>query len=254
MLSHVNTFFITFFSHYVIILTLEPVKLGILLPSNHTFPFSIDRVVPAIDLAIAFINRTQLLPNHVLIKNVRDSQCSETIGPSEAIDLYVKDEVNVFIGPVCDYAVAPIARFSTSWSMPVISAGALVKAFDDKTEYKTLTRIQGSYGKNADFVWEVARTFNWSRLGLLFNDNIKSEMGRTDHFFTLEPIYHMYKDLGLEPWYKSFDERFPLTYDMKELLLEASTAARSKPLFFNSLYISCVITIPNEYLKLRMNI
>ncbi|XP_052084285.1 atrial natriuretic peptide receptor 1-like isoform X5 [Mytilus californianus] len=213
--------------NFFIIFTLEPVKLGILLPSNSRYPFSIVKVVPAIDLALEHVNRSGLLPNHVLIKNVRDSNCSETIGPLEAIDLYVKREVNVFIGPVCDYAVAPVARFAPSWSIPVISAGAPVKAFDDKREYKTLTRIQGSYGKNADFVWEVTRTFNWSTIGLLFNDNHKVEMGKTDHFFTMEPIYHMFKDkTGYEPWFKSFDEKFPLTYDIEDMLLKTSKSAR----------------------------
>ncbi|VDI30767.1 atrial natriuretic peptide clearance receptor [Mytilus galloprovincialis] len=213
--------------NFFIIFTLEPVKLGILLPSNSKFPFSIVKVVPAIDLALEHVNRSGLLPNHILIKNVRDSNCSETIGPLEAIDLYVKREVNVFIGPVCDYAVAPVARFAPYWSIPVISAGAPVKAFDDKSEYKTLTRIQGSYGKNADFLWEITRTFNWSTIGLLFNDNHKVEMGKTDNFFTMEPIYHMFKEkTGYEPYFKAFDEKYPLTYDIEDLLYTASMNAR----------------------------
>ena len=224
-----------------LIIALQPVKLGILLPANINYPFSIGKVVPAqkrrqskltaIDIAIDTVRKTNLLPNHSLIKRVRDSKCSETIGPLEAIDLYVKKEVNVYLGPVCDYAVAPISRFAPWWSIPVISAGAFVKAFDDKKEYKTLRRIQGPYGKNAEFVWEVTRTFNWTRIGLIFNDNHKPLLGRTDHYFTLEPIYHMFKEYGLEPWYKAFDEKYPLTFDYGELLMEASTAARSKIFF-----------------------
>lgn len=224
---------VVFNLQFFIVLPLEPVKLGILLPSDDLYPFSVNKVMPAIDLAIEEVNRTHLLPNHVLIKNVRDSKCSATIGPLEAIDLYVKGEVNVFIGPVCDYAVAPVARFAPSWFMPVISAGAPVKAFNDKKgEYKTLTRIQGSYGKNADFVWALTRTFNWTSIGMLFNDNHKVEMGKTDHFFTMEPIFHLFKDkTGYEPFYESFDEMYPLTYDIEELLTKASKSARSKLLF-----------------------
>ncbi|XP_071139406.1 atrial natriuretic peptide receptor 1-like isoform X5 [Mytilus edulis] len=219
---------VVFNLQFLIVLTLKPVKLGILLPSDDLYPFSVDKVMPAIDLAIEEVNRTHLLPNHVLIKNFRDSKCSATIGPLEAIDLYVKGEVNVFIGPVCDYAVAPVARFAPSWLMPVISAGAPVKAFNDKKgEYKTLTRIQGSYGKNADFVWALTRTFNWTSIGMLFNDNHKVEMGKTDHFFTMEPIFHLFKDkTGYEPFYESFDEMYPLTYDIEELLTKASKSAR----------------------------
>ena len=54
-----------------------------------------------------------------------DSQCSETHGPLAAIDMYVKKTADVFIGPACDYALAPIARFSGYWNIPVITGGII---------------------------------------------------------------------------------------------------------------------------------
>lgn len=52
---------------------------------------------------------------------------------------------DVFLGPVCDYAVAPVARYSAFWNVPVITGGALADDFRDKNEYKLLTRMTGSY-------------------------------------------------------------------------------------------------------------
>ena len=52
-------------------------------------------------------------------------------------------QVHVFVGPVCDYSVAPIARYSPYWQTPVLSAGAMAHNFgtDKHAEYGLLTRV-----------------------------------------------------------------------------------------------------------------
>ncbi|KAK7474182.1 hypothetical protein BaRGS_00034590 [Batillaria attramentaria] len=52
---------------------------------------------------------------------LRDSFCSETYGPLQGIDLYVEKAAHVFVGPACDYAVAPLARFSFRWKIPILT-------------------------------------------------------------------------------------------------------------------------------------
>ena len=65
----------------------------------------------------------------------------------------------MFVGPVCDYSVAPIARYSAHWQTPVLSAGAMAHDLmahdvarglthmahdlgtDKRAEYGLLTRI-----------------------------------------------------------------------------------------------------------------
>ncbi|XP_021375586.1 atrial natriuretic peptide receptor 1-like isoform X2 [Mizuhopecten yessoensis] len=206
----------------------QEVKLGVLLPSRGNYPFIKDKVLPAIEYAIESIENSTKLPNHKFVVNYRDSECSETIGPLKAIDLYVDRDVDVFFGPVCDYAVAPIARFSGYWNIPVISAGATVKAFDNKTEYRLLTRIQGAYAKNAEFVLEVAKAFNWTNVGLFFHENMGGgRKGKSNCYFTVEPIFYKLKNqLKFQPKYEQFDENFPNEYDFGELLLKASTYTR----------------------------
>lgn len=208
----------------------QEVKLGVLLPSRGNFPFVKGKIIPAIEYAIASIEADQKLPSHTLVINYRDSECSETIGPLKAIDLYVDKDVDIFFGPVCDYAVAPIARFSGYWNIPIISAGAPVRAFDNKTEYRLLTRIQGTYAKNAEFVLEVARTFNWSNAGLFFHENMgRRDKGKSNCFFAMQPIFYNIKyHFKIEPKYEQFDENFPEDYDYAKLLRSASTYTRSE--------------------------
>ena len=52
-------------------------------------------------------------------------------------------QVHVFLGPVCDYSVAPIARYSPYWQTPVLSPGAMAHDLgtDKRTEYGLLTRV-----------------------------------------------------------------------------------------------------------------
>lgn len=51
-----------------------------------------------------------MLPLAQLVPVFDDSMCSISDAMNVAIEFYAKKAVDVFIGPVCDYAVAPIAR------------------------------------------------------------------------------------------------------------------------------------------------
>ncbi|KAL5020578.1 hypothetical protein ScPMuIL_003470 [Solemya velum] len=204
------------------------VRLGIILPVKESYPWALCKTVPAIEYAIETVmNNTQLLTNHSLVLHQRDSQCSETIGPLAAIDMYVEKSAHVFIGPVCDYAVAPIARFSSRWRIPVITAGALVNAFKDKSEYELLTRIQGSYAKAGELFLDMFRTFNWTNVGLMFHNNVGSpNRGKSDCFFTMEAVFYAFKrEFSEEPWNEDFDERSD-DVDFDELLKSASENTR----------------------------
>lgn len=53
---------------------------------------------------------------------------------------------DAFIGPGCEYVIAPVARYAGPWGIPVLTAGAQAEAFGYKhLSYSTLTRMMGSY-------------------------------------------------------------------------------------------------------------
>lgn len=205
------------------------VLLGVILPEESRYPWSLKKVMPAIDYALENVQRRQLLPGVTLTPLMKDSKCSETIGPLAAIDFHMVQHVHVLLGPVCDYAVAPVARFSPHWNVPVVSAGALVTDFDNKSEYKLLTRVHGAYSNSADFFLDIARTFNWTTLGLIYHDNKGAGKGKSNCYFRMEALFFKMRDqLNTDAWYKSFDEHYPETQDFEKILLEASEHARSK--------------------------
>lgn len=119
------------------------IKVGIILPFKGDHQWVIQAVFPAIQLAAETVeNSPNILQGYRFELNTADSACSETIGPLAAIDMYINQLAHVFLGPTCDYAIAPIARFSYYWGIPVLTAGGMVSAFGDKSEYKLLTRMQ----------------------------------------------------------------------------------------------------------------
>lgn len=221
-----------------VLTTKTDVYIGVILPENESYPWSLKLTRPAIEYAVEAVTRNPtLLPNHKLILNIQDSNCSDTTGPLAAIDMVVNKAAHVFLGPACAYAVAPVARFSYSWGIPVISAGGLVAAFKSKDQYKLLTRIQGSYEKAGLFFVDVVRHFNWSRVGLLYHD-IKTQANseRSKCYFQIESIFiELHQELGVRPWNRKYDQTENVDYG--ELLHEVSQKVRSKEhvlLFFKT--------------------
>ncbi|XP_052786458.1 atrial natriuretic peptide receptor 1-like isoform X3 [Mya arenaria] len=202
------------------------IKIGVILPEAEWYPWSLKRVIPAIEYAMENVQTQQLLPGYTFTALIRDSECSETMGPLAAVDFHMNYNVNVFLGPVCAYAIAPVARFSPHWNIPVLSAGALVKDFDNKTEYKLLTRVHGSYSNAADFLMDIAWNFNWTTLGLIYTDDSSGKV-KSNCYFRLEALFFKMKhSFFKEAWYEDFDENRPYTYDFEEILKEASLHAR----------------------------
>ena len=41
---------------------------------------------------------------------VGDTECSSTLGPLQAVEMFYKRKPDAFIGPVCPYVLAPVVR------------------------------------------------------------------------------------------------------------------------------------------------
>lgn len=52
---------------------------------------------------------------------------------------------DVFLGPVEAYVLAPVARFSGAWNVPLLTPGGQPNAFDKRKDYPLLTRLKGFY-------------------------------------------------------------------------------------------------------------
>ena len=162
---------------------------GVIMPHQH-HQFRWQLVHAALEEAKDLVHRTPaLLENFTLTFDLRDSGCSDTYGPLMAIDMVTRQAVDVFLGPHCDYVVAPVARFTKVWNVPLISAGGTAGAFGNKANYPLLTRVMGDYAKGAEFVVSVLDEFQWEVVGMLYHDNENQNLGKSECWFQMEAVY-----------------------------------------------------------------
>lgn len=140
------------------------INIGILLPGDDSFAYSLSRVTPGIRYALASERFKTLLPNHNVTSHVKimDSECSALIAPLRAMEAMVKTEhqrrLDLLLGPACDLVGGPVARYNTQWQTCMISAGCGASGFSDK---------------NSLFVTRVLLNFEES--GMVFGNIISSQ-------------------------------------------------------------------------------
>jgi Receptor family ligand binding region len=114
------------------------IHLAVLLPSKpidttgEQSKLILSTTLPVIELAIKSVKEQQLLEGYELLIHHRDTNCSSIFGPMAAFDLYNRQEADVFFGPICDYVIAPVARYAGVWERPVLTTGGMAYAFNNK--------------------------------------------------------------------------------------------------------------------------
>ena len=141
-------------------------------PPPPAWPFSRERVAPAIDIA-----RENVAGVGGLLRGVRltvryaDSHCDAAESLNQAITYYIRKEVDVFFGPCCDYAMAPVARQMKYWDVPLISAAAMARDFaiDRRRNYPMLTRVGANFNSLAVFLAALLKRYGWAKVKLVYN-------------------------------------------------------------------------------------
>jgi len=141
---------------------------------------------------------------------------------------------DAFLGPVCDYVIAPVARYAGVWGIPVLTAGAQAEAFRHKGQhYPTLTRMMGSHRLVGEALRHILRRFGWKICGLLFhNHEMASSKGNSECHFTLSAVYTA---LNQTPVHKSFNQETANPEEYRNLLSFVSKSARSKSARFTTI-------------------
>ncbi|XP_046544538.1 receptor-type guanylate cyclase gcy-28-like isoform X3 [Haliotis rubra] len=149
------------------------VKLAVILPFDDERMFSVRRIAPAINLAITEINEDKtLMKNHKFSVKYNDSKCDIAEGINKAITFYIRKEAHVFLGPVCDFAVAPVGRQVSFWNIPVISGGAMARDFSvyRSTQYQLLTRVGPVNSRSLSiFFAKLMSHYKWLKIKLLYS-------------------------------------------------------------------------------------
>lgn len=159
----------------------QNIQIAVILPKADARMFGISRVQPAIEYGISVVKNRSMVSNLKFIVRYGDSNCNSKDAPIAAFNFYRHEEVDVFFGPVCDYSLAPVARYAPVWNIPVISPGGFAHNFGANkskgdAEYQTLTRIGPTFDSLVHALTNTIEQFKWKRVKLIYDgpgrDNI----------------------------------------------------------------------------------
>lgn len=186
------------------------VKMAVIISFNNSHLFSMDRVRPALDYAIEGVRNKSLLPNSIEFQvSYSDSHCNTKDAPVSAFNFYMKNSVDVFFGPVCDYSLAPVARYAPYWNIPVISPGGFAHDFGvnksaNDAEFPTLTRIGATFNTLAQCIINTALHYNWSKVKLIYDGSGHSEVMPKFCFLAGSALIQYVKE-GYLNWIKEYE-------------------------------------------------
>ncbi|XP_023288642.1 atrial natriuretic peptide receptor 1 [Orussus abietinus] len=152
---------------------------------------------------------------------------------------------DVFLGPVCDYVIAPVARYAGAWGIPVLTAGAQADAFRYKDEhYPTLTRMMGSHSHVGEALRHILRLFGWKVVGLIYhNHDVASSRGNSECHFTMGAVFTA---LNSTPVHRSFNQEAISLQEIRGLLAFVSKSARIVVMCANSSTIREILLAAEE--------
>uniref|UniRef100_A0A3Q3JK77 Guanylate cyclase n=1 Tax=Monopterus albus TaxID=43700 RepID=A0A3Q3JK77_MONAL len=161
---------------------LQEVTLAAILPLTNTdYAWAWPRVAPALHQAVRQVNSNPCSEN-------RAGFCSDSMAPLVAVDLKLSQDPWAFIGPGCDYSSSPVARFTTHWEVPMITAGARAIGFK---HYAAVTNTGPTHKKLGEFGVRIQETFGWRRHAMLiFSDNKDANDDRPC-YFAVEGLFEL---------------------------------------------------------------
>lgn len=109
---------------------------------------------------------------------------------------YINKTLDVLLGPICDYVLAPVVRQAYFWNISVLSIGGSAKdfVFMKKTHYQMLTKVgpvQPTYYNN--FFNSLAAKFSWDKIAVVrFVSDLKNFRGGGGRTLLVK-LYFLYK-------------------------------------------------------------
>ncbi|XP_041355477.1 atrial natriuretic peptide receptor 3-like [Gigantopelta aegis] len=172
--------------------------MAVILPFDDARPFSVRKIRPAIELARRRLERDQTLSESTTIAfHYGDSRCDSAHAINEAIRQHILYGVDVFLGPVCDYAVSSLARQCKLWNLPLVSCGAMARAFTSakKSTFSTLTRVGPVNLHSLSIMFKLILShFNWKHVNLLFEVVAKDQHMKGFCYVAMNAVYVIRRD------------------------------------------------------------
>lgn len=157
--------------------------------SNYPWMFGLQRVKPAIDIALEkVVENTTYTSGFELVIRTADSKCDISHSINEAFTFYMRKESTVFFGPCCDYAAAPIARQISFWNIPMVTTGAMASDFSKKDmnsegmAYGYLTRVGPTINSLISPIISLMKKYKWTKFKQVYDAHGQKAVDMLCHF------------------------------------------------------------------------
>ena len=142
---------------------------------------------------------------------------------NEVINFYIREDISVLFGPVCDYAAAPVARQINYWNLPMVSIGAMAQDFFDRrsTVYPMLTRAGPSFLELSRFFASAMREYKWKKMKLIYQKHSDLDIIPVFCHLVSDTFVQTLPDEGITLDYRRLDTNDGLnkTDKLREVLL-----------------------------------
>ncbi|XP_014674081.1 PREDICTED: atrial natriuretic peptide receptor 1-like [Priapulus caudatus] len=197
----------------------QVLRAGVLLHTQTGAPYDMERVGPAIDMAVEKVNRERLNASYTLeaVSIAYGNACKAANALGNAAKLYHDDAVVVFLGPACAHALEATGKLIGFWNLPVVTGVGDRGIFKFKDDYPTMTRLSYCQCRLRKVFGSVFRRFGWTHVAVLldFTDVYAHSVGKT--------LEQGLRIAGMDPYVIEFDDS---AANYTELLWRASDRAR----------------------------
>ncbi|KAM3596231.1 uncharacterized protein V6R79_010688 [Siganus canaliculatus] len=173
----------------------KDVVLAAILPLTNTkYAWAWPRVAPALYRAVEQVNSDPwLLPGlrlQLIHGNSENGErfCSNSMAPLAAVDLKMSHDPWAFIGPGCTYSSSPVARFTTHWDVPMVTAGAAATGF---ARHATVTNTGPTHQKLGELGVKVQEAFGWRQHAMLVYSDSQDANDDRPCYFAMDGLYSL---------------------------------------------------------------
>ncbi|XP_059161011.1 atrial natriuretic peptide receptor 3-like [Physella acuta] len=217
------------------------INVAVLFP--YEYIFHKEQVNLSLGLSVDHLKHLGLDARFVLNFNQANTNCNEVDGPIAAFDFYERQNVHVFIGPVCDYTLGHVAMYATSWNLPIITPGGHSHDFsrDKRDKFYTLTRVGVTFNFFVQNVYDLMKHFKWKKFKFFYAMNEGGQKGHRFCYLASRAFVHYANEskIGYSPNIIDKDTEY------SKLLVDdvgnkfSGEYRYTQNIFYCSLYLSC---------------
>ncbi|XP_070182590.1 atrial natriuretic peptide receptor 3-like [Littorina saxatilis] len=148
---------------------------AVFVPFARRYMFNREAVIPAVRRAVEEVGRLNVLPGYRFHLLPGDSKCNSRDAAMHAFHAVTRYKIRLFLGPVCDYSLAPVARYAPYWNIPIVAPGGFAHNFINKNEgiegaeYPLLTRIGSTFNSMCLTILDMLTYFRWDKVKVIYD-------------------------------------------------------------------------------------